>query len=53
MTIQWRYSGDGLIWVQIDDASPFPVHHSQWHDPETRWIILEGEIDDLRRGGEA
>jgi hypothetical protein len=40
---------DGMVWVRVGDDVEFPVHHTQWNDPESRRVILVGEIDDYRR----
>ena len=47
MGIKRRYTGDGMVWIQIDDGDEFPVHHSAGGIyPESRRAIIVGESDD-------
>jgi hypothetical protein len=50
MATRWRYSGDGMVRVRIDDGEEFAVHHTQWNDPESRRVILALERENQQAG---
>jgi hypothetical protein len=46
MSITWRYSGDGMVRVRIDNGDEFAVHYSRWNEPTSRRSIIAAEAGD-------
>jgi hypothetical protein len=47
--IKSRYIGNGMIAIRLNDGDEFEVHHSVWHDADSKWSIIAGEIEYQRQ----